>query len=85
MTKREIEIKLEGGLEATPIALLVQKASQFDAKIYIEADGGRKVNAKSIMGMMSLGVDAGDKVVISADGEDEETAVSEIEKYLLGA
>ncbi len=84
MTKRDIEIKLSSGLEATPIALLVQKASQFDSKIYIEAEGGRKVNAKSIMGMMSLGVDAGDTVTVSAEGEDEEAAIGAITDYLMG-
>ena len=53
MTKKEVEIRLENGLEARPVALLVQTASQFDSAIYIES-GNAKVNAKSIMGMMTL-------------------------------
>lgn len=83
MTKRNIQIKLESGLEARPVALLVQEASKYDSKIYIECEG-KKVNAKSIMGMMSLGLNAGEELVVSADGEDEQTAVDNIEKFLSG-
>lgn len=85
MTKKTVTIGLEGGLDATPIALLVQRASQFESSIYVEDNNQRKVNAKSIMGMMSLGVDKGDTVTISADGADEEAAVNSIAEYLLGA
>ena len=81
MTKKEVEIRLENGLEARPVALLVQTASQFDSAIYIES-GNAKVNAKSIMGMMTLGLDMGEEVVVSATGADEEAAIAEIEKYL---
>jgi len=81
MTKKEVEIKLENGLEARPVALLVQTASQFDSSIYIESDN-KKVNAKSIMGMMTLVLQAGEKVIISAEGKDEEEAATSIEKYL---
>lgn len=81
MTKRNVEIKLENGLEARPVALLVQTASQFDSSIYIES-GNKKVNAKSIMGMMTLVLTAGDIVTISADGADEEKAAIAIENYL---
>ena len=83
MTKRSIQIKIESGLEARPVALLVQEASKYDSKIYIECEG-KKVNAKSIMGMMSLGLNAGEELVVSADGEDEQTAVDNIEKFLSG-
>ena len=69
------------GLEARPIAMLVQKASQFSSTVHIEI-GTKKVNAKSIMGMMSLSVCGGDEVVIVTNGEDEETAANEIEAYL---
>lgn len=84
MIKREVTVQLDGGLEATPTALLVQKASSFESKIYIELKEGRKVNAKSIMGMMSLGAGLGDDVIITAEGADEETAVDEIAAYLTG-
>ena len=83
MTKRNICVKLENGLEARPIALLVQEASKYDSTIYIES-GEKKVNAKSIMGMMSLGLDAGDELSVSADGTDEQKAVDNIEKFLSG-
>ena len=61
--------------------MLVQVASQFDSEIYVDSEE-RHVNAKSIMGMMTLGLDSGDNVVISVNGEDEETALHEIEAYL---
>ena len=83
MTKRTMEIRLADGLEATPIAMLVQVASQYDSNIYMEADG-KRVNAKSIMGMMSLGMDAGEQLTVTADGDDEEEALAGIEKHLSG-
>lgn len=83
MTKKEVQIQLENGLEARPVALLVQVASQYESSIYIE-DGEKKVNAKSIMGMMTLVLSAGDKVVVAADGKDETAAVEGIESYLSG-
>ncbi len=81
MTKKEMQIQLAGGLEARPVAMLVQVASQYDSTIYIEAEG-KRVNAKSIMGMMSLGMDSGENVTVSADGEDEAAAIEGIEKFL---
>ena len=81
MIKKPITVQLANGLEARPVALLVQVASQYNSKIYVE-DGDRKVNAKSIMGMMTLGLAAGEKIIVTAEGADEEKAVSEIEKYL---
>lgn len=84
MIAREIEIKLAGGLEARPVAMLVQVASQFDSSVYIQTDGNKRVNAKSIMGMMSLGLNAGEKVTVEVDGADEADAIDRIEKYLSG-
>lgn len=83
MVTREMQINLTGGLEARPVAMLVQVASQYDSKVYIEAEE-KKINAKSIMGMMSLGLSAGEKITVTADGEDEEKAIQHIEKYLNG-
>ena len=83
MKNKEVEIQLENGLEARPVALLVQVASQYDSSIYIQS-GDRRVNAKSIMGMMTLILSAGDKVIVSADGADEDKAVEGIENYLSG-
>ena len=81
MIQKSIQIKLETGLEARPVAMLVQVASQFDSTVYISSED-RKVNAKSIMGMMSLGLDSGEAVTVIADGTDEEKAIEEIEKFL---
>lgn len=83
MIKKEAVIRLENGLEARPIALLVQVASQFDSTVYLEY-GDKRVNAKSIMGMMTLVLVAGDKVMVTADGEDENEAVDAIVTYLSG-
>ena len=83
MTKRNIEIRLANGLDARPVAMLVQVASQYDSSVYIES-GDKRVNAKSIMGMMSLGLDIGEKVTVSADGADETAAVEGIENFLSG-
>ncbi len=83
MTKKVVEIKLQNGLEARPVAMLVQVASRYDSSVYLETCG-KKVNAKSIMGMMSLGLDLGEEVTVIADGTDEVAAVDNIEKYLNG-
>lgn len=81
MTKRNIQIKLKNGLEARPAALLVQEASKYDSTIYFYS-GEKRINAKSIMGMMSLGLHNGDELEVSADGLDEAAAVKSIECFL---
>ena len=84
MKKKIITVELAEGLEARPAAMLVQVASQYDSRIYLES-GSKRVNAKSIMGMMTLGLIAGQSITVEADGADEDQAVSEIEKYLINA
>ena len=84
MKKKIITVELPDGLEARPAAMLVQVASQYDSRIYLES-GSTRVNAKSIMGMMTLGLIAGQSITVEADGADEDQAVSEIEKYLINA
>ena len=81
MIKKPITIQLSTGLEARPVAQLVQVASQFNSEIYVEV-GKKKVNAKSIMGMMSLELDNGDEMTVSADGADEEAAIRDIEAFI---
>lgn len=76
-----VTINLEKGLEARPVAQLVQVASKYESKIFLEIED-KKVNAKSIMGMMSLGLASGETVKIIAEGEDEEIAIESIDKYL---
>ncbi len=81
MVKKQITIQLASGLEARPVALLVQVASQYSSQIYVENEG-KKVNAKSIMGMMTLGLSSGEPVTVTAEGFDEQEAMENIEKYL---
>ena len=81
MKKKEITVLMDSALETRPVAFLVQIASQFDSEIYVESEN-RRVNAKSIMGMMTLGLDTGAEVTISANGDDEMDALSKIEAYL---
>lgn len=81
MIKKPITVNLSTGLEARPVAQLVQVASQFNCEIYVEV-GEKKVNAKSIMGMMTLGLDAGEEITLLTNGEDEEAAMNSIERYL---
>jgi catabolite repression HPr-like protein len=61
----------------------VQRASQHESRIYIEI-GDKRVNAKSIMGMMSLVLDNGETLTVSADGADEKEAVVDLEQFLSG-
>lgn len=83
MIKKSITIQLSTGLEARPIAMIVQTASKFNSSIYLEFQN-KKINAKSIMGMMSLSVLNGDSIDLVVDGEDEDTALKEMEGYLSG-
>ena len=81
MISREMEIKIPSGLDPSTIALFIQIASQYDSSVYVEVKN-KKVNAKSIMGMMTLGLDAGEEITLSANGDDEEAAMTSIEQYL---
>ena len=79
--RKDVTISMTDSMESTPIAHLVQLANQFSSKIYFEMVT-IKVNAKSIMGMMSLVLTSGDVVTIDAEGADDTKAVEEIEKFL---
>ena len=81
MIQKNIKIQIPTGLEARPVAVLVQIASKYESSIFIES-GTKKVNAKSIMGMMTLGLDAGEEITLSANGDDENAAMESIEQYL---
>lgn len=83
MIEKSIKIELNGGLEARPVAMLVQVASQHESSVYIQSEG-KKVNAKSIMGMMSLALNSGESVTVVTDGKDEQEAMQSIEEYLSG-
>ena len=73
MIRREIQVQIPNGMEASPIALLVQTASKFESSIY---------NAKSIMGMMSIRVDYEEKITLEVDGKDEAEAMESMAKFL---
>lgn len=81
MISKEIVIGNSSEAVASPAGMLVQVASKYDSSIYIE-QAEKKVNAKSIMGVMTLGFLAGRKVTAVIDGSDEEEALAEIEKFL---
>ncbi len=74
MYSKEIIVKNEVGLHARPATFFIQKANEYKASIWIEM-GTRKVNAKSLLGVLSLGVQKDMTVLISAEGPDEEEAV----------
>ena len=81
MKMKAVRIQLNGGLEARPVAMLVQVASQHDSTVYLESEG-KKVNAKSIMGMMSLRLQQGENIVVITDGKDETEAAAGVERFL---
>ena len=82
MISKEMEIKIPSGLDPSTIALFIQIASQYDSSVYVEVKN-KKVNAKSIMGMMTLGLNEGECVTISAEGPDEEAAVKTLAQMLV--
>lgn len=81
MIRKEVTVNCVEGLEARPIAMLVQTASKYTSRVFIEVDT-KKINAKSIMGMMSLRILGGEKVTVVTDGEDEKEAAEGVESYL---
>lgn len=81
MLTKKIRINIPKDLEARPIALLVQVASQFESSIYLEYEN-KRVNAKSIMGMMTISLNIGEEVTVSVTGNDEIDAMNNIERYL---
>lgn len=81
MIRKEIQVRIPNDMDTSPIALLVQTANRFKSTIYLEYEQTR-VNAKSIMGMMSLGVDYEAKVILEVAGEDEDEAIADMEAFL---
>ena len=81
MLKETIVVGLESGLEARPAALFVQIASKYESHISILLTD-KQVNAKSIMGMMSLGAIKGQEITLLVDGEDEEEAMKALIAFL---
>lgn len=74
MIEKTVKIELDSGLQARPAAYFVQEANRFDSHIFLENDH-KKVNAKSIMGLMSLALTKGEEIKLIIEGEDEEEAM----------
>ena len=81
MLKKEIVVRCESGLHNRQATYFVQKANEFECRIWLEA-GTRKMNAKSLLGIMSLGIGTGATVTLSADGSDEAAAIDSLETLL---
>lgn len=81
MIRKEITVRCESGLHNMQATYFVQKANEFDCGIWLEC-GNRKMNAKSLLGIMSLGIVTGACVVLTADGADAEAAVESLEALL---
>ncbi len=81
MVEKQVTVKLKTGLQARPAAMFVQEANRFSSDIFLEKDG-KKVNAKSIMGLMSLAIGVGSTVNLIVEGKDEEEAISTLSDYI---
>ena len=77
MYVKEVVLQNQVGLHARPDTFFIQKANEFKSLILIEKDE-RRVNAKSLLGVLSLGIEGGTKIKILADGPDEEAAVASL-------
>lgn len=81
MTKKSVVISIPEGLCARSTALFIEKANKFQSNLEIESDG-RRVNGKSIIGVMSLGAFQGEKIILRADGEDEQEMIESLAEFL---
>lgn len=79
--EKTIVVGLSNGLQARQAALFVQEATRFVSEVFLEKDD-KKVNAKSIMGIMSLAVGRGEEVVLFAEGSDQEAAIDTLSKFM---
>ena len=83
MQAKELTISNADGLRASKAAMFVQVAGRFASQILVEK-GNKKINAKSIMGVLSLGVQKGDKIYVFANGKDELEAIAAMEELVVG-
>ena len=81
MYTKDVEVKNQVGLHARPATFFIQKANEFKSSIWVEKEE-RRVNAKSLLGVLSLGIMGGTEIRIIAGGADEETAVDELVKLV---
>ena len=81
MFNKEVIVRCESGLHNKQVTYFVQKANEFKSSIWLESEN-RRMNAKSLLGIMSLGIVTGAAVTLSADGADAEDAVNALEQML---
>ncbi len=81
MYVKEVTVQNQVGLHARPATFFIQKANEFKSSIWVEKDE-RRVNAKSLLGVLSLGIVGGTTIKIIADGSDEETSVESLVKLV---
>ena len=81
MFNKEVMVRCESGLHNRQATYFVQKANEFECSIWVES-GSRKMNAKSLLGIMSLGIVTGSKIMLTAAGPDAEAAVNALEVLL---
>ena len=81
MFNKEVIVRCESGLHNKQVTYFVQKANEFKSSIWLESEN-RRMNAKSLLGIMSLGIVTGAVVTLSADGSDEVDAVNALESML---
>ncbi len=77
MVVKDVEVKNQVGLHARPATFFIQKANEYKSSIWVEKEE-RRVNAKSLLGVLSLGIVGGTTIKIIADGNDEDSAVSDL-------
>ena len=75
MVKQELVLNNSVGLHARPATFFIQKANEYKSSIWVEKED-RRVNAKSLLGVLSLGVATGDSILVTAEGEDEDAAIA---------
>ena len=81
MFTKEVIVRCESGLHNRQVTYFVQKANEFRSSVWLESEN-RRLNAKSLLGIMSLGIVTGAVVTLSADGPDAEDAVNALEAML---
>lgn len=81
MTQKTLKVELAEGLQARPAALFVQEANHFQAHVFLEK-GDKRVNAKSIMGVMSLAITTDESIKLIAEGTDEEEAIDKLTTFV---
>ncbi|MBY6036843.1 HPr family phosphocarrier protein [Fictibacillus nanhaiensis] len=81
MVEKKVTVQLRSGLQARPAALFVQEANRYNSDVFVEKEG-KKVNAKSIMGIMSLAVGSGSELILAVDGPDEKEAIEALAAFV---